>query len=486
MLREFENFYLAIWVNDSPRMNTYASAHDQIKAVRDGKSSSRQLVEAALDRIENIDSSGYELNSVLALAPRARENAEHIDVTLPLAGLPLLIKDNIEAVGLPGTAGSLALAKYPVERDSPIVSRLRAAGAQIIGATNLSEWANIRSTNSTSGWSGVGGLTANPWKHAHSAGGSSSGSGAAISAGLVSLAVGTETDGSIVCPASLNGCVGIKPTVGSVPRIEVIPISVSQDSPGSMARTVQDAALLLEVMMGRSGLVHATWEKSALKVGVVKSWLTTHPGTDAIFDAALTQLAKSGITLIDVDLAEPDKTVGDDELHVLLHELVDDLASYFSVRSDSKLSSLADVVRFNRENANTELQYFGQELFEQALELGGRGREYVEKRARNLAWAEKTLALGLDGVDVLIGATYSPTWVSTLGKGDDFSKSSWITLAPAIAGTPIGCLPMGFTDGLPVGMGIVSRRNDEARLITAMAQIERSLALGILEPTFIK
>lgn len=467
-------------------MNTYASAHDQINAVRDGKSSSRQLVEASLNRIESIDSSGYELNSVLALVPRARENGEHIDPTLPLAGLPLLIKDNIEAVGLPGTAGSLALSRYPVERDSPIVSRLRAAGANIIGATNLSEWANIRSTMSTSGWSGVGGLTANPWKHIHSAGGSSSGSGAAISAGLVSLAVGTETDGSIVCPASLNGCVGIKPTVGSVSRTGVIPISASQDSPGSMARTVQDSALLLEVMMGTSGLVNAALERRSLKIGVVKSWLTTHEGTDALFDGVLTQLSKSGITLVEVDLSAPDESVGEDELHVLLHELVDDLAAYFSIRCDSKLSSLADVVRFNAENADTELQYFAQELFDQALELGGRGIEYAEKRARNLVWAEESLALGLNGVDALIGATYSPAWVSTLGKGEDFSKSSWITTAPAIAGTPIGCLPMGITDGLPVGIGVVSRRNDEARLISAMAQIERSLALGILEPTFIK
>ncbi|MBI3430169.1 MAG: amidase [Actinobacteria bacterium] len=455
-------------------------------AVRDGKSSSRQLIEASLDRIESIDSSGYELNSVLALSLQVRENAEQSDATLPLAGLPILIKDNIEAIGLPGTAGSLALSRYPVVRDSTIASRLRAAGAKIIGATNLSEWANIRSIKSTSGWSGVGGLTANPWKHAHSAGGSSSGSGAAISAGLVSLAVGTETDGSIVCPASLNGCVGIKPTVGSVPRMGVIPISASQDSPGSMARTVYDSALLLEVMMGTSGLVNATLEKSSLKIGVVKSWLTTHEGTDALFDGALTQLGNSGITLVNVDLPASDEAVGNDEVHVLLHELVDDLASYFSIRCDSKLSSLADVVRFNRENVDTELQYFAQELFEQALELGGRGTEYAEKRARNLAWAEKTLALGLDSVDVLIGASFAPAWVSTLGKGDDSSRSSWITKAPAIAGTPIGCLPMGIIEGLPVGIGIVSRKNDEARLIAAMAQIERSLALGILEPTFIK
>jgi amidase len=486
MQLECESCCFATWDSSPLGMNIYASAHDQIRAIREGKNSSRQLVEASLDRIESIDSAGYELNSVLALMASARENAENSNSNLPLAGLPILIKDNVEAIGLPGTAGSLALSGYPVVRDSEIAVRLRKAGAIIIGSTNLSEWANIRSTQSTSGWSGVGGLTANPWKHPHSAGGSSSGSGAAISSGLVSLAVGTETDGSIVCPASLNGCVGIKPTVGSVPRNGVIPISASQDSPGSMARTVQDAALLLEIMMGTEGLVNAALDRKSLKIGVVKSWVTKHQGTDALLDEAFTQLSRSGLNLVEVDLRPPDKATANDEFEILLHELVDDLASYFSLRCDTKLSTLADVVRFNKEHAGTELQYFAQELFEQALELGGRGAAYSKKRTRNLSWAEKTLAKGLDGVDVLIGATYSPAWVSTLGKGDDFSLSSWITTAPAIAGTPIGCLPMGIVDGLPVGIGVVSRKNDEARLITAMAQIEHSLALGILEPTFIE
>jgi amidase len=467
-------------------MNHYASAHDQILALRKSKTSARQLAETSLDRIGDIDSSDYELNSVLALLPQARANAENIDIHLPLAGLPILIKDNIEAVGLPGTAGSLALTTYPVIEDSTIVSRLRAAGANLIGSTNLSEWANIRSLQSTSGWSGVGGLTANPWKHAHSAGGSSSGSGAAISAGIVALAVGTETDGSIVCPASLNGCVGIKPTVGSVPRQGVVPISLSQDSPGSMGRTVQDCTLLLEVMMGTTGLLSAAFDDRPMKIGVVKSWLTTHEETDALFSNMLTQMANSGMTLVDVDLRAPNEEVAEDEVDVLLHEFVDDLAAYLSTRCDSHLSSLADVVRFNQENAESELHYFAQDLFNKALKLGGRGKVYEKKRSRNLAWAESTLAKGLAGVDVLIGATYSPAWISTLGRGDDFSRSSWITTAPAIAGTPIGCLPMGLVEGLPVGMGIVTRKNDEPRLITAMAQIERSLALGILEPTFIK
>ena len=224
----------------------YISAIDSIQNLRTGVETSESLAAQAFDRIEAIDTKVYALNSILAIAQQGDEGT--FDINSPLAGLPIVIKDNIEAIGLPGTAGSTALLDFPVIHDSLVTKRLRAAGANIIAATNLSEWANIRSASSTSGWSAVGGLTANPWIHSHSAGGSSSGSGAAIAAGLVSLAVGTETDGSIICPASLNGCVGIKPTVGRVPTQGIVPISSSQDSPGPLARTVKDAALLLEII----------------------------------------------------------------------------------------------------------------------------------------------------------------------------------------------------------------------------------------------
>jgi len=453
--------------------------------VRSGSTSAKELVAQSLHRIAEIDSSGYTLNSVIALSPDAGQTPT-IDPQFPLAGLPVLIKDNIEAIGLPGSAGSLAFANYPVKKDSSIVSRLRAAGAEIIGATNLSEWANIRSTKSTSGWSGLGGLTANPWVHERSAGGSSSGSGAAISAGLVSLAVGTETDGSIICPASLNGCVGIKPSVGSVPRDGVIPISASQDSPGSMARTVKDAVLLLEILMGRSDLLSSVEAERKLKIGVVKSWVTGDSGTDLLFENATDLLSKSGISLVDIDLLPPDDATGTDEYEVMLHELKDDLANYLKHRGDQNFASLEDVIRFNLENSEKELSFFGQELFERAILLGGRTNEYAAKRARNLAWATGTLDKGFESVDVLIGATYSPAWVSALGKGDDYAHSSWITMAPAIVGSPIGSLPMGLTDGLPVGLGIVTRKNDEATLVQAMRLVEQVLGLGILEPTFLK
>ena len=467
-------------------MSSYLSAIDSIAQIRSGKTTAAELATEALERIQSIDASGYELNSVLAISKSALSDALTIDQNLPLAGLPILIKDNIEAIGLPGTAGSKALADFPVKKDAELVTRLRAAGANIIGATNLSEWANIRSTKSTSGWSAVGGLTANPWIHQHSAGGSSSGSGSAIAAGLVTLAVGTETDGSIICPASLNGCVGIKPTVGAVSRVGVVPISDAQDSPGPMARSVKDAALLLEVLSGISGLVDAADSKQPMRIGIVKSWLSGDAGTDKLFEAAVEALSKSNATLVDVKISAPADSVSSDEYECLLHELVDDLGAYLPGRTDDAIVSLAEVVKFNLANADTEMKHFGQELFDAALELGGRARAYNRKRSRNLQWATQTLDAALKDVDVLIGATYSPAWKSTLGLGDDYGQNSWITMAPAIAGYPIGTVPMGITEGLPVGLGIVAGANQEAILVSAMAQIERALGLGVLQPTFTK
>ena len=281
--------------------------------------SHRTAYEAALEKVATIDKSGYQLNSVLALS----EDLTFNENTGPLAGVPILIKDNIEAIGLPATAGSLALADTPVVRDSTIASRLRAAGATIIGSTNLSEWANIRSGKSTSGWSAVGGLTANPWKHAHSAGGSSSGSGSAVAADIVSMAVGSETDGSIVCPASLNGCVGIKPTVGSIPRDAMIPISASQDTPGPMAQSVSQAALLLDVLTGKSQYQASVSSDSAIRIGVVKEWVTKDPGTNQLFQELLSKLGKT-VKLTEISLPEPSDTEGEAEFKVLMHELNED------------------------------------------------------------------------------------------------------------------------------------------------------------------
>ena len=440
-------------------------------------------IEEALQKVADLDQSGYKLNSVLAVT----ENLEVNQKTGPLSGVPILIKDNIEAIGLPATAGSLALSGRTVERDSTIAKRLRGAGATIIGSTNLSEWANIRSGKSTSGWSAVGGLTANPWKHEHSAGGSSSGSGAAVAANIVSMAVGSETDGSIVCPASLNGCVGIKPTVGSIPRDAMVPISASQDTPGPMAQTVAQAALLLDILTDRNQYAKSVTEDLSLRIGFVTEWVTKDDDTNNLLADLINKLSKANISVGEISLPEPTDQDGEDEFKVLLHELNEDLATYLQDRPGLGIRNLQDVVQFNIDNKDREMQFFGQQYFDLALELGGRNLNYEQVRAANLEWAtNKVLNPAFEKYDILIGATYSPSWVSNLEGGDDHSSASWITMAPAIAGTPIGCLPMGLINGLPVGVGVVSRANQENLLISAMTKIERVLGLGIMKPTFIK
>jgi amidase len=449
---------------------------------------SEAAVNESLKKITELDKNGYKLNSVLALSENATEEAQAFDregKDLPLQGLPILIKDNIEAIGLPATAGSTALTNTPVVRDSTVASRLRNAGAIIIGATNLSEWANIRSTKSTSGWSAVGGLTANPWLHDRSAGGSSSGSGAAVAAGLTQWAIGSETDGSIICPASLNGCVGIKPTVGSIPRDGMIPISSSQDTPGPMAQTVSQAALLLDVLTQKTEYFALANQKNSVKVGVVKQWISDNVKIAELFENSIKKLESSGIKIVEVELTPPSEKDHEDELFVLLYELAEGLRTYLPSRSKARISNLNDIVNFNLKNSEIELKYFGQELFDLALEYETRKAEYQQARKRNLDWAEKTLITGLNSADVLIGCTYGTAWESNLESGDKFEGATWITTAPAIAGTPIGTIPMGLVDGLPVGLGFVSGRDKEADLVSAMAKAEKSLNLGILKPTFI-
>jgi amidase len=300
------------------------------------------------------------------------------------------------------------------------------------------------------------------------------------------MAVGSETDGSIVCPASLNGCVGIKPTVGSIPRDAMIPISASQDTPGPMAQSVLQTAQLLEVLTDKTGYVAAATNQSEIRIGVVKGWVTEDPGTNALFQELLSKLAKQ-VKLTEIELPEPSEDEGEAEFKVLMQELNEDLANYLEGRPGSKVKNLSDVVDFNSANRDLELGYFGQEYFELALKLGGRNDEYKKLRARNLDWAvNKVLTPGFETLDVLIGETYAPAWKSNLGGGDDFGSASWISMAPAIAGTPIGALPMGLVNGLPVGVGVVSRANQEDRLVQAMALIEKVLDLGVLAPTFTK
>jgi amidase len=463
-----------------------------------GRATSVGLTRALLDRIAAIDDAGPELRSVLAINAAALDEAARLDaeraagaVRGPLHGLPVLIKDNIEAVGLPGTAGSLALAGREVVRDSTLVASLRAAGLVLLGAANLSEWANLRSPHSTSGWSAVGGLTGNPWALDRSAGGSSSGSGAAVAAGLVPLAIGTETDGSITCPSSLNGVVGLKPTVGLVPTLGVVPLSGSQDAPGPMARSVRDVALLLDALTGSTSYAGApgTVALGDLRLGVATGWLSGHAATDALFDATVRGLEEGGATLVPADVS-PVAGTGAAELTVLLCELKDDVDAYLAGRAGDGVRSLAGVVAFNLEHSDPELAHFGQEFLESAVDTGGRADPaYAGARARCLAWAvEETLepAFAAEGApELLVAPAYAPAWKSDLRAGDHFLGGGVASAAPSIAGWPVLCVPMGLVDGLPVGLVLIGRPHSEARLLAAGHAIE--VALGLrdeLTPTW--
>ena len=447
----------------------------------EGSLTSRELVDSCFGRVEAIDRAGttIALNSIAALSADARDVADERDNERregtprgALHGVPVLIKDNIEAVGLPGTAGSTALMGRP-SRDATLVTRLRDAGAIIIGSTNLSQWANIRSPRSTSGYSATGGLVANPWALDRSAGGSSSGSGAALAAGLAPLAVGTETDGSIVCPASVNGVIGLKPTVGTVPTKHVVPISSSQDSPGPMGRSVSDVALFYGVLAQSD----APKVDGAPSVVEASNWRTGHPQTDELYDDVVKALEGDGFAITKRELALPGEQEGRDEGAVLFAELYDDLSSYLKERPGGGVSSLEDVIAFEDEHLDQEQRFFGHENFLLAVDSGGRnGPAYGEARKRNLAWAVETcLTPALEGVDVIIAPAYGPSWKSDLAVGGHPGPASPASMAPAIAGWPIMCLPIGLIHGLPVGLAIIGRPHSEWTIIDTARRMERTL-----------
>jgi amidase len=478
-----------------------SSARELVSLLESGETTSVQIVTALLQRIALIDAPDTDiaLRSVLAVAPDALESARRCDderlagtIRSRLHGVPILIKDNVEIVGLPGTAGSTSLVGRPVTKDAPLVTRLRAAGLIVLGSTNLSQWANMRSPFSTSGWSAVGGLTANPYRLDRCAGGSSAGSGAALAARLAPLAVGTETDGSITCPASLNGVAGLKPAVGTVSGEGVIPISASQDSAGPMARTIGDVAALYEVMADLAGVVDTVDAGTDdVRVAVAVNLLTGHPATDELFHASVSAARSDGMRLADITVAEVDTEVGADELTVLLCEMSDDLTAFLARRGGSGPSSLEEVIAFENDHADVELPYFGHEFFDMSLATGGRGGEsYAPARARNLAWAlEKCLEPALLEADCFIAPCYSPAWKNDLVLGGSGSAHwSSVTQAAAIAGWPIATVPMGLIDGLPVGLSIVGRPGAEAKMLAVAEHFERVLDLvasHALVPQFI-
>jgi amidase len=419
-------------------------------------------------------------NAIIVWSPAART-----DPYDPADGFPVLLKDNIETRDMPTTAGSLALADNAPGRDAPIVTRLREAGYQILGKTNLSEWANIRSSNSISGWSAVGGLTANPYDATRTACGSSAGSAVAVAVGLAPVAVGTETNGSITCPASANGVVGFKPTVGLVSRTHIVPISHSQDTAGPMATTVGDAAQLLTAMAGSDPADPATAEADAHKVdfhaaldadslngariGVMRFARGYSPETMAVFEENLTKLREAGTVLVDITEGPDLATIGRQSFLVLMYELKADLNAYLASTDPAQVRTrtLADVIAFNSATP-AETVLFGQELFEQAEAKGDlTTQEYIDARATSFRLA------GPEGIDrmmarhqvvALIAPTTSRAWTNDRDD-DDRAQGSTSTIA-AVAGYPHLTVPMGFDRGMPVGISFIGGKWDDARILS--------------------
>jgi amidase len=437
--------------------------------------------------IARIEALNPKLNAVIAVDPTAMDQARAVDAAPTkglLAGQPVLIKDNIETAGpLPTTAGSLALANNVTNRDAPLVARLRRAGAIILGKANLSEWANIRSTSSISGWSAVGGQTRNPYALDRNTCGSSSGSGAAVAAGIVDYAIGTETDGSVTCPASINGIVGLKPTVGLVSRTHIVPISASQDTAGPMTATVRESAELLTVIAGSDPADPATRQADARKtdyvaaldanslagkrIGVMR--FASGFGTDDLFERALAVLKARGATLVEIKKFD-DSAIGKNELPVLLTELKAGMADYLkSSPAPISVRPLADLIAFDKAHADAEMALFKQELFEDAEKTKGLDDPAYEK-ARRLSFK----AAGPNGIDMLlkqykvgalVGPTMPPAWKIDAVNGDQISGGGAGSLA-AVAGYPHLTVPMGQVKGLPVGLSFMGPKWSEALLLS--------------------
>jgi len=463
--------------------------------MQSGQDSSRSLVDKYLARIEAIDRSGPALRSVIEINPDARTIAGQLDaerkggrVRGPLHGIPVLIKDNIATADrMMTTAGSFALEGVKPPKDAFIVARLREAGAVILGKTNLSEWANFRSTHSTSGWSGRGGQTRNPYALDRNPSGSSSGSGAAIAANLAAIGVGTETDGSIVSPSNNNGLVGIKPTLGLLSRSGIVPISHSQDTAGPMTRTVADAAALLGAMSGADPDDAATKQAdskgrrdytSALdpnglkgaRIGVVRNkYFGSSPATDALAEAAIAVMKQQGATIVDPANIPTLGKFDDGEFQVLLYEFKADLNKYLTwLGAASPVHSLEDVIAFNDAHKDREMPYFGQEIMTMAEKKGPlTSAAYVSALARNRQMAR---ALGIDAtmtkykLDALFAPTSGPAGLIDLVNGDSGGGSSPSTVT-SVAGYPHITVPGGFYRGLPVGVSFFGRAWSEPTLI---------------------
>ena len=477
--------------------------------LRTGKITSVEITRDFIQRIKTLDQNGPKVNSVIALNPDALNIARQRDRERKaskarglLFGIPVMVKDNIDTGDrMQTTAGSLALVGPPASTDATVVARLRAAGAILLGKTNLSEWANFRSSHSTSGWSGQGGLTRNPYVLDRNACGSSSGSGAAVSAGFVTVALGTETDGSLTCPASVNGIVDIKPTLGLVSRAGIIPISHSQDDPGPMARNVADAAAVLSVIAGSDprdpatvdANQHATDYTQFLKagalygknIGVVCDLAGFNPDVDRLLDRSVAALRSAGAIVTPVKLPHL-QDYEKAEMTVLLYEFKHDLKAYFATRKGLELSTLADIIAFNRSHAQQEMPWFGQGLFIKAEAEGPlTDKAYTEALAK-----EKRLtgpqgidaALKADKLDALMAPASGPGWTTDLVNGD--SNVGGGDSPAAVAGYPSVTVPAGNVHGLPVGMVFFAGKWSEPKLIGIAYGFERTMEARI-RPQFL-
>ena len=458
-------------------------------ALEQKKVSSVDLVRGYLERISNCDS---KLHAIIATNPNAMREAEQLDrerkagkIRGPLHGVPIIIKDNIDLAGSATTAGSLALVNNLRTRNAPLVDRLAEAGVVVIAKANLSEWANIRSGWSSSGWSAVGGLAVNPLNPQRTACGSSSGSGAAVAAHLAPLAVGTETDGSVTCPASVTGIVGLKPTVGLVSGAGIVPISHTQDTAGPMAATVRDTAMLLSAMVqspakGKRVDYSAALKPDALKgvrLGVARFIKGFSPPTEKAFDAALEVLKAQGAVLVEIDKFDF-ADLGDLELTILLTELKADLNSYLATTPETvKTRTLADVIAFNASEPK-ETPWFGQELFEQAQATGGlNDPNYTQAlhKAHEMAGPQGIDRLLRENqVVALVAPTYGPAWMIDLINGDHSPASA--TQLPAVSGYPHLTVPMGQVSGLPVGLSFFGASMSEPTLLSLGYSFEQAQA----------
>ena len=462
-------------------------------AMESGRLSSRRLTQAYLRRIRQIDLSGIQLNSVIEVNPDALDIARELDaerrqgkVRGPLHGIPILVKDNFATRDrMETTAGSLALLGAEVPRDAFVIRRLRRAGAVILGKANLSEWANFRSTQSSSGWSGRAGQCLSPYVLDHNPCGSSSGSGTATAANLAAVSLGTETDGSIVCPSSHNALVGIKPTLGLTSRSGVVPLAHSQDVTGPMARTVTDAATVLGAMTGvdprdpatadSKGHSHRDYRRfldpdglRGARIGVWREGVFgASPEADVIGEAAIADLRRLGATVVDPADIPGVNDIGGPEFTVLLCEFKDDIAAYLSELRNTDMRTLADLIAFNEANAERELRWFGQEIFLQAEATGGTADPaYAEALATSKRLAQNGIDQTLErfDLDAIFSLTASPPWTTDLVNGDHFLLGS--STPAAVAGYPNITVPAGFSFGeLPVGVNFIGRRWAEPTLL---------------------